>query len=69
MANDWTRAMLGTRAKLLGVIGAVVLLVLVAPAVLLVFGLLIPAVVCVLAGLLGLAVVVTALLPGRRRWR
>ena len=69
MVNDWTRAVLGTRAKLLGVVGALVLLVLVVPVVLVVLGLVLPAAVCVLVGLLGLALVVRALLPGRRRWR
>ena len=69
MANDWTRAVLGTRSRLLTVLGVIVLLVLVAPIVLLVLGLVVPAVISVLVGLLGLAAVVMALLPGRRRWR
>lgn len=68
MAGNWTRTMLGTRSKLLGVVGALLALVVVVPAVLLVFGLVVPAVISVLVGLAGLAVVVTALLPGRRRW-
>lgn len=69
MANDWTRALLGTRSRLLTVLGVLVTLVIVVPIVLLVLGLVVPAAVSVLVGLIGLAVVVMALLPGRRRWR
>ena len=69
VANEWTRALLGTRSRLLTVLGMLVTLVVVAPTVLLVLGLVVPAVVCLLVGLLGVAVVVVALLPGRRRWR
>lgn len=65
----WTRALLGTRSRLLTVVAVVVMLVVVVPIVLLVFGLVVPAAVSVLVGLLGLAGVVMALLPGRRRWR
>ena len=68
MAGEWTRAVLGTRARLLSVLGTLVLLVFVVPVVLVVFGLVIPAAVSVLVGLLGLAAVTLALLPGRRRW-
>lgn len=69
MASDWTRALLGTRSRLLTVVGAVIVLVVVLPIVLLVLGLYVAAAVSVLVGLIGLAVVVMALLPGRRRWR
>lgn len=69
MANDWTRALLGARSRLLTVLGVLVTLVIVVPIVLLVLGLVVPAAVSVLVGLIGLAVVVMALLPGRRRWR
>lgn len=61
--------MLGTRAGLLTVVGTIIVLVVALPIVLLVLGLYVPAAVSVLVGLLGLAVVVLALLPGRRRWR
>ena len=67
--SDLTRALLGTRSRLFSVMGVVVLLILVAPIVLLVLGLVVPAAVSVLVGLLALAAVVMALLPGRRRWR
>ena len=66
MASQWTRTLLGTRARLLGVVGALLVLVLVVPAVLVVFGLYAPAGISVLLGVLGLAVVVIGLLPGRR---
>jgi hypothetical protein len=69
VANDWTRALLGTRSRLLTVLGVLVTLVVVVPIVLLVLGLVVPAAGSVLVGLIGLAVVVMALLPGRRRWR
>ena len=69
MANDWTRALLGTRSRLFTVVGVVVTLVVLLPIVLLVLGLFVPAAVSVLVGLVGLAAVVMALLPGRRRWR
>ncbi len=69
MASDWTRAVLGTRSRLLTVVGMIIVLVVVLPIVLLVLGLYVPAAVSVLLGLIGLAVVVMALLPGRRRWR
>lgn len=69
MANDWTRALLGTRSRLLTVLGLIVTLVVLVPVVLLVLGLVVPAAVSVLVGLIGLAAVVIALLPGRRRWR
>lgn len=61
--------MLGTRSKLFGIVGALVVLVVVVPILLVVFGLYVPAAVSVLVGLVGLAVVVMALLPGQRRWR
>ena len=67
--SDFTRTMLGTRARLLSAVGVILALVLVVPIVLLVFGLVVVAVVSVLVGLLCLAAVVMALLPGRRRWR
>ena len=69
MAGEWTRALLGTRGRLFGIVGTLLLLVLVVPIVLVVFDLLVPAALSVLVGLIGLAVVVLALLPGRRRWR
>ena len=50
-------------------VGTLLLLVVVVPIVLVVFGLVIPAAVSVLVGLAGLAAVVLALLPGRRWWR
>ena len=68
VAGDLTRAMLGTRSRLLGVVGTLVLLVLVVPVVLLVLGLVVPAVLSAGVGVAGLALVVLALLPGRRRW-
>jgi hypothetical protein len=68
VAGDLTRAMLGTRSRMLSVVGTLVLLVLVVPIVLLVLGLVIPAVLSVAVGVAGLALVVFALLPGRRRW-
>lgn len=64
MVSTWTRTILGTRSRLLSVIGVLALLILVVPIVLLVFGLVVPAVVSVLVGLGGTAVVVRALLPG-----
>lgn len=67
--SDLTRALLGTRSRLLTVMGIVVLLILVAPIVLLVLGLVVAAAICVLVGLVALVAVVMALLPGRRRWR
>lgn len=69
VANDWTRALLGNRSRLLTVLGVLVTLVVFLPIVLLVLGLVVPAGVSVLVGLAGLAGVVMALLPGRRRWR
>lgn len=69
VASDWTRALLGTRSKLLTVLGVLVLLVVFVPIVLLVLGLVVPAIVSVLVGLIGVAVVIMGLLPGRRRWR
>ena len=69
MASDLTRALLGTRSRLLTVVGVLLLLVLVVPVLLLVLGLPAVAAVSVLLGLLGFAAVVMALLPGRRRWR
>ncbi len=68
MAGEWTRTLLGTRGKLFGVIGVLLALVLVVPVVLVVFGLVVPAAVSLVVGLIGLAMVVLALLPGRRRW-
>ena len=68
MAGDLTRAMLGTRSRLLGVVGSLVLLVLVVPIVLLVLGLVIPAVISAAIGVAGFVLVVMALMPGRRRW-
>ncbi|HEV2760333.1 MAG TPA: hypothetical protein VGV86_12270 [Acidimicrobiales bacterium] len=67
--SDFTRSVLGTRSGLLTVMGVVVLLILVAPIVLLVLGLVVPAAISLLVGLLALAALVMALLPGRRRWR
>ena len=69
MGSDWTRAALGTRSRLLTVVGVIIVLVVVLPIVLLVLGLYVPAAVSVLLGLIGLAWMVMALLPGRRRWR
>ena len=66
--GDLTRAMLGTRSRMLSVVGTLVLLVLVVPVVLLVLGLVVPAVISAAVGVAGLALVVFALLPGRRRW-
>lgn len=66
MAGDLTRAVLGTRGRLLGVVGTLLLLVVAVPICLLVFGLIVPAVASLVVGLLGLGVVVMALLPGRR---
>ena len=66
--SDLTRTMLGTRSRLLSAVGVVIALVVVVPIVLLVFGLVVFAVVSVLAGLLCLAAMVLALLPGHR-WR
>ncbi len=68
MAGEWTRTLLGTRGRLFGIVGTLLVLVFVVPVVLVVFGLFVPAAVSVLVGLIGLAVVVLALLPGRRRW-
>ncbi len=68
MAGDLTRALLGTRGRMLSVVGVLLLLVIVVPIVLAVFGLYIVAAISVLVGLGGLALVVFALLPGRRRW-
>lgn len=65
MASTWTKTILGTRSRLLSVIGALVALIVVLPTILLVFGLVVPAVVSVLIGLAGVAAVVKALLPGR----
>ena len=67
--SDWTRALLGTRSRLLTVVAVLVMLVVFVPIALLVFGLVVPAAVSVVVGLIGLAGVVIALLPGRRRWR
>ncbi|MDQ3640961.1 MAG: hypothetical protein M3450_05705 [Actinomycetota bacterium] len=67
--SDLTRALLGTRSGLFTVMGVVVMLIVVMPIVLLVLGLPVPAAISVLVGLVGLATVVMALLPGRRRWR
>jgi hypothetical protein len=67
--SEWTRALLGTRSRLLTVLAVLVLLVVVVPIVLLVLGLVLPAAVSVLVGLLGAAAVVMSLLPGQRRWR
>ncbi len=69
MTSDLTRAMIGTRARLLTVVGLVVLLIVVVPIVLLVLGLPVLAAVSVALGVIGLAGTVMALLPGRRRWR
>lgn len=69
VASDWTRALLGTRARLLTVLAVLFMLIVVVPIVLLVLELAVPAAVSVLVGLVGLAGVVMALLPGRRRWR
>lgn len=67
--SDWTRALLGTRSRLLIVMAVVVMLVVVVPIVLLVLALVVPAAVSLVIGLLCLAGMVMALLPGRRRWR
>jgi VIT1/CCC1 family predicted Fe2+/Mn2+ transporter len=69
VTSDLTRAVLGTRARLLTVVAVVFLLVVVIPIVLLVLGFPVLAAVSVVVGLLGLAGTVMALLPGRRRWR
>lgn len=69
MAGDWTRTMLGTRSRFLTMVGVVIVLVVVAPILLLILGLIVPAAVSVILGLLCLAAMVLALLPGRRRWR
>ncbi len=67
--SDLTRALLGTRARLLSAVALLFVLMVVLPIVLLVLGLPVPAAVSVLIGLVGLAAMVMALLPGRRRWR
>ena len=67
--SDWRRALLGTRSRLLTVVAVLVGLIVVVPIVLLVSGLVVPAVVSVMVGLIGVAGVVMALLPGRRRWQ
>lgn len=69
MAGELTRSLLGTRSKLFGVVGTLVLLAVVVPIVLVVLDLVVPAVVSFAVGAVGLALVVMALLPGRRRWR
>jgi len=69
VASTWNRALLGTRTRFLSVVGVLVLLVVFVPIALLLLGLVVPAALSVLAGLLGFGVVVLALLPGRRRWR
>lgn len=69
MASDLTRAMLGTRGRLLGIVGTLILLVVAVPIACLVFGLVVPAIVSALVGVGGFVVVVLALLPGRRSWR
>ena len=69
MAGELTRSLLGTRSKLFGVVGTLVLLLVVVPIVLVVLDLVVPAVVSFAVGAVGLALVVLALLPGRRRWR
>jgi hypothetical protein len=58
--------LLGTRAKLLGVVGTLLLLLIVVPVVLIVFGLYIGAALSAVVGLAGLVLVAVALLPGRR---
>ncbi len=62
--SDWTKALLGTRSRLLTVVAVVAMLIVVVPIVLLVFGLVVLAAGSVLVGLPGLAGVVMALLPG-----
>jgi len=69
VAGELTRSLLGTRSKLFGVVGTLVLLAVVVPIVLVVLDLVVPAVVSFAVGAVGLALVVMALLPGRRRWR
>ena len=69
MAGELTRSLLGTRSKLFGVVGTLLLLAVVVPIVLVVLDLVVPAVVSFAVGAVGLALVVMALLPGRRRWR
>ncbi len=68
MAGEWTRTLLGTRGRLFGVIGTLLLLVVAIPVVLAVLGLYVVAGLSVGVGLVGLALVALALLPGRRRW-
>ena len=67
--SDLTRALLGTRGRLLSVVALLFVLIVVVPIALLVVGFPVPAAVSVLVGLVGLAALVMALLPGRRRWR
>ncbi|MDQ6949893.1 MAG: hypothetical protein M3256_27510 [Actinomycetota bacterium] len=67
--SDWRRALLGTRSRLLTVVAVLIVLLVFAPIVLIVLGLVIPAALSVVVGLIGLAGIVMALLPGRRRWR
>jgi hypothetical protein len=69
VAGELTRSLLGTRSKLFGVVGTLVLLAVVVPVVLVVLDFVVPAVVSFAVGAVGLALVVMALLPGRRRWR
>ena len=64
MASTWARTILGTRSKLLSMIAVLAVLIVVLPIVLLIFGLIVPAVVSLLIGLAGTAAVVRALLPG-----
>jgi hypothetical protein len=68
MASEWSRALLGSRGRLLAVVGVLVLLVLVVPVVLVVLGLIVAAALSLVVGLAGFAALVLALLPGRRRW-
>ena len=69
VASEWTRAMLGTRSRLLTVVAVLLALVVVVPILLLVLRLAILAAASLVIGLIGFAVLVMALLPGRRRWR
>ncbi len=69
VVSDWRRALLGTRSRLLTVVAVLIVLLVFAPIVLIVLGLVIPAALSVVVGLIGLAGIVMALLPGRRRWR
>ena len=69
VASDLTRALFGTRSRLLSAVAVLAVLLVFLPILLLVLGFFIPAALSVLIGLIGVAGMVLALLPGRRSWR